>query len=292
MTAGRIKPEFGTDELVGALKRPVRLLYVGCIALADQEGLLAWTAPAMKRDWFPWDDDLSIRNVRELMVSLANAGMIFSYSREPGKTVAWIIHFQRHQPAPRGRIMSLLPAPPLDSDDAAAAYSRRDGGLCGACCGTLEPGKVTLTRAMLLGNDYPRNIIPVHPQCVMTAVPAEPPVGELDLGLPVAVVKHDLDTKVETNAGSIVSDWIDGCVNKPPQQVVGRVAKTVKKLLGEGMVPVDIAAGLAEWQSKGLDPTAIPSVVNEVMNGSQLTVTEQRVSAGLALAQHYRERGE
>jgi hypothetical protein len=34
------------------------------------------------------------------------------------------------------------------------------------------------------------------------------------------------------------------------------------------MDPADIRLGLAAWARKGLDPSALPSVVNEVMNAA------------------------
>jgi len=193
--------------------------------------------------------------------------------------------------------MSGLDAPPMDSANVAAAYSKRDRGMCHACGGALDEGKITLVHLVPGADDYPRNVAPVHPQCVTAPVlvVAPPPVDQLDLGIPEPpkpVSSPDLDTKVEANAGTIVGDWLDTCASRPPASVISRVGKQVKKLLEEGMVPVDISAGLAEWRSKGLDPQAIPSVVNEVINGSQLSTTDQRVAAGLKLAAHYREQGE
>jgi hypothetical protein len=37
-------------------------------------------------------------------------------------------------------------------------------------------------------------------------------------------------------------------------------------MLAEGIDPADVRRGLAAWVGKGLHPSALPSVVNELMN--------------------------
>src|SRR5690606_30963950 len=51
-----------------------------------------------------------------------------------------------------------------------------------------------------------------------------------------------------------------------PSRVIGHVAKEIKTLLNDGIHPDDIRRGLAHWMTKGLHPSTLPSVVNEVMN--------------------------
>lgn len=297
MNRRTLKREFFTDEAVGALPFPIRFLFLGCLVLADDEGLLRWSARGMKNDVFSWDDDLSVRNVNDLMGKLATAGMLVSYDKRAGRQMGWLVHFARHQLISRP-VRSVLPPPPIDSPEIACAYAKRDGWICGLCGGTLDEGDVRAVRVVDLGSggdDYPRNVQPAHPACIPAIpAPAPPPPGELDLGLPPVPVKavRDLDSKVESNAGLIVGEWIDHCPNRPPAGIIARVGKAVKGLLADGMVPFDITTGLAEWQDKGLDPAAIPSVVNEVMNGDHRSTADKRVAAGMKLADEYRSRGE
>lgn len=69
-----------------------------------------------------------------------------------------------------------------------------------------------------------------------------------------------------TTAQTLVATWIDHCRARPPSNVIGQIAKHCAALLAEGIDPDAIEAGLAAWHSKGLHPSTLPSVVNEVLN--------------------------
>jgi hypothetical protein len=73
----------------------------------------------------------------------------------------------------------------------------------------------------------------------------------------------------QPTAQALTAEWLDRCARRPPRDVIGRVGKQLSRLLGDGIDPADIRAGLAAWQAKGLDPSVLPSVVNEVMNGGR-----------------------
>jgi hypothetical protein len=77
-----------------------------------------------------------------------------------------------------------------------------------------------------------------------------------------------MTTSSAASAQDLIGEWIDHCRKRPPDRVIGQAGKQVKTLLAEGIDPDDIRRGLAAWHSKGLDPSTIPSVVNQVMNGS------------------------
>jgi hypothetical protein len=74
------------------------------------------------------------------------------------------------------------------------------------------------------------------------------------------------DDASETTAQTIVSEWIDRCRKRPPGQEIAKVGKSVKTMLAEGIDPDDVRRGVAAWMAKGLNPSTLPSVVNEVMN--------------------------
>lgn len=67
-------------------------------------------------------------------------------------------------------------------------------------------------------------------------------------------------------AQTLIGEWLDRCPKRPPSRVIGHVAKEIKTLLDDGIHPDDIRRGLAHWMTKGLHPSTLPSVVNEVMN--------------------------
>jgi hypothetical protein len=68
------------------------------------------------------------------------------------------------------------------------------------------------------------------------------------------------------SAQTIVAAWIDSCRKRPPNPVIGQTSKQIKALLEEGIAPEDVRAGVELWAAKGLHPSALPSVVNELMN--------------------------
>lgn len=67
-------------------------------------------------------------------------------------------------------------------------------------------------------------------------------------------------------AHDIVGAWCNWCQNRPPDRVVGQISKLVKEMLTEGIADDFIRRGLAAWTEKGVHPSVLPSVVNEVMN--------------------------
>jgi hypothetical protein len=84
-------------------------------------------------------------------------------------------------------------------------------------------------------------------------------------------------------AQTIVGEWIDRCPKRPPGRVIGQVAKHAGAMLAEGLDPDDIRRGLATWMTKGLDPSTLPSVVNQVMNATPSTGASGKAAGWLAL---------
>jgi hypothetical protein len=50
----------------------------------------------------------------------------------------------------------------------------------------------------------------------------------------------------------------------------------VRKLLGEGIAPAHIRAGLERHRAKGLHPSTLPSLVHEAMNSAPTTPIAHR----------------
>ncbi|NEC42213.1 hypothetical protein [Streptomyces sp. SID8016] len=66
---------------------------------------------------------------------------------------------------------------------------------------------------------------------------------------------------------TIVGEWLERVPKRPPGSVVGQMSKTIRVLLEEDRIdPDDIRRGIAHWMTKGLHPSTLPSVVNQVMN--------------------------
>lgn len=91
-----IKPEFWTNPKIGRLKRDERLLFLGLLNLADDQGVFSNNAALIKAQLFAYDKDLRESSVEAWLKSLTNARLIvpFAYKTE-GYYV--IRSFKEHQ---------------------------------------------------------------------------------------------------------------------------------------------------------------------------------------------------
>ncbi|MER7212473.1 hypothetical protein ABT340_35920 [Streptosporangium sp. NPDC000239] len=69
-------------------------------------------------------------------------------------------------------------------------------------------------------------------------------------------------------AQTLVAEYIDTCRHRPPSDVLGQLGKRVKQLLDDGIPPDAVRDGMTAWAAKGLSPSTLPAVVNEVMNAN------------------------
>lgn len=83
-------------------------------------------------------------------------------------------------------------------------------------------------------------------------------------------------------AQTLMADWLDHCQQRPPASVIGQVGKHTKAMLDEGIPADTIRAALARWQQKGLHPSALPSVVNEITNSRPAGTRAQQQQDSLA----------
>lgn len=70
----------------------------------------------------------------------------------------------------------------------------------------------------------------------------------------------------------MVAEYAAACPNRPPSAVLGQLARSVAKLIAEGIDPAHIRAGLVRLREKALHPSVLPSLVNEAMNPAQKQV--------------------
>ncbi len=100
---------------------------------------------------------------------------------------------------------------------------------------------------------------------------------------PAAPVIPDPEEQQQT-AQTLVGTWIRHCKQRPPENVIGQVSKQLRQLLSEGIHPDDVSRGLAQWHRKGLHPSTLPSVVNEVMNSGPKAPANQDIDWDAAMA--------
>jgi len=243
-----VKPEFWADEDLADLPRDARLLYIGLWNLADEHARLRGDPRYVKGQVFPYDDDLPPAGVEVLLNALVVAKKAVRY-RVAGKQYIFLPNLGKHQRLEAEKVPSRLPAPedadpdepaPVPGLDAYASAPRADKSAPDP--DRSEPHEED--HALLYGSGSMEHEVPP------TAA---------------ALTRRD-DEPATTQA--LIGEWIEHCRKRPPGPVIGQVSKQVKAMIEEGIDPADVRRGLAAWHVKGIHPSALPSVVNELMNAS------------------------
>jgi hypothetical protein len=112
-----------------------------------------------------------------------------------------------------------------------------------------------------------------------TSSPAQPTLAPEDPSPPAPAHLDPLAGEPAKTSSDLIAEWIDHCPGgrRPPQRVVGHVAREIKAMLQEGIPYAEVRAGLQVWQAKALHPSTLPSVVHEVQtaNGGGLKSRRQ-----------------
>lgn len=173
-----VKPEFWEDELLGVLPRDARLLFIATFNMADDEGILRWTPAYIKAQAFMYDDDLTLKDVDQLMRCLTDTGLVFPYIGGAAKQqMALVVNFRKHQRINRPQ-KGKLPPPSLGTWQVREMYARRDGWCCQLCGGEI-PRRIVVNDDHNLaidhvrpvaagGTDHPSNVRAAHLVCERT----------------------------------------------------------------------------------------------------------------------------
>lgn len=112
-----------------------------------------------------------------------------------------------------------------------------------------------------------------------TTIPQPPSTVPPTAGSALAP-RDGLDVENPT-AQTLVAEWVDHCDARPPGRVIGQVAKELKGLLEEGHPPEQVRSALIAWNSKGLHPSTLPSVLHEVRNARPQAPKSQQATDDL-----------
>jgi len=285
-----IKPEFWEDEAVGLLSREARLLFLATWNLADDEGILRWSAAFVKANVFMYDDDINGNEVQAAMKELVDAGLIFPYlGGRARQTMALVVHFLRHQRINRPQPSKHL-APSLQNTDVQQMYARRDGWVCYLCNEPIqhEPGSAHLYMRLSLdhvqarsrgGGDHPSNIRATHQGC--NAGKGDRPLPDTVKDPVIDVLPDTLPVSVNGSVNDSVNDSLlegkgkegegkglevdgaaktatrraqaltGGFTEKVPMSRYPAVLGIVRKAIDAGKDDDDIAAALARIAAEG-----------------------------------------
>lgn len=109
-----LKPEVWADEKIGALSRDARLLFVGLVTMADDEGRIRALPAAILGHVYPYDR-IPARKLRTWIDELVSVGIVIEYAHESTPYLAFP-HWTRHQRITRPSA-SRLPKPPTQAEN-------------------------------------------------------------------------------------------------------------------------------------------------------------------------------
>ena len=250
-----IKPEFWRSKDISGLPPEDRLLFIGLWSYVDDNGVGRGELSDIVADLFA--DDMfkdpreTVARVSRGLARLSEGGLIHLYEVEnrPYLSVcSWSRHQRIDKPA-----KARYPQYDADSRDCRETVARVSEIVAP---GTGEQGNRGTGEQGNRGTDS-------APTVRQRSAPRDP----------------DRD-----DSGAIIGEWIDTLPSRPPGRVIGQVAKEIKTMLDEGINPDLIRAGVAEWQRKGLHPSALASVIHEVSTPHQRgDSTSDRVQGWLNL---------
>lgn len=77
-----------------------------------------------------------------------------------------------------------------------------------------------------------------------------------------------------------MAEYVRSCNRRPPEDFLGHLGRKVRSLLDERFAPDDIRTALDRLRAKGLNPSTLPSLVNEVVNHTQPTGSAPSSASG------------
>lgn len=94
--------------------------------------------------------------------------------------------------------------------------------------------------------------------------------------------------------GHLIGEFLDLCLERPPEQFIKRLGRDVKVILDTGTSADAVRGGLAIVAERGLQPSALAGAVHEHLNrrsSPRGSTTDQRVADGLNLAAQLKAEG-
>jgi len=237
-----LKPSIWTDEKFIALSMGARLLVIGMISHADDEGRLFASTAKLAGDIFP-ADDLKPAAIRTWRDEAHGIGFLVVYQVR-GVEYAYFPNWAKHQRISKPQ-PSILPEPP-PYKQSTADQSRNDSAVSR---GTIPQSVAERERSDSADDRDPRARA-VGDRRQETGVPATP-----DAGKPR---RPDPATEPERvkNVGDVVAAFVDGATAsgqpRPSSSIVARVGKQARALLAEGydaeaLIKSAHTMGAGEW---------------------------------------------
>lgn len=106
----------------------------------------------------------------------------------------------------------------------------------------------------------------VPPPIPLANTEAEANTETLPAQAPPTTTDVAIHTDDPQTTQALIGEWVDHCQQPPPGRVKGQVAKEIKTMLDEGIDYERVRAGLADWNTRDLHPSVLPSIVHGIGN--------------------------
>ncbi|MER7000717.1 hypothetical protein [Streptomyces sp. NPDC000410] len=274
------KPEAFTSESLAQVSVYAERTFFGLISRADDHGRLRDQPAALCGELWAVRGGRTPVDVEDDLIQLAAANLICRYEDDEGKRYLHIVTWYRHQKINRAS-RSRLPECPKHAagkpkQDASQTHGEVPESSVKAHGGLTEDARIPAESSgshETAGREaFSESSLNTHGGSAEPAVSPHPlDLGprNLDLGTSSPSGGASAHAPETTSAQQLIAEYTAACAHRPPSGILGHLGRETAKLLGEGIDPGHIRAGLALHRAKGLHPSTLPSLVHEAMNATR-----------------------
>ncbi|MFM9583082.1 hypothetical protein [Streptomyces caniscabiei] len=296
-----IKPEAFFSESLAEVSVEAERTFFGLLTQADDHGRHRDNAAIIAGLLWPLRAEHTSVHVEDDLQQLANAGLLCRYTGCDGRRYLHVVTWSEHQKIDKAS-QSRLPSCPQHQ---AAGRCGLCKGTCtrraeaSPSRGFAETPPST-SRSLDLPAlppptpPTPRGGAPAARQDAQVGLPGPPdrrdkkdagqaafaegsPKPPRSLGEPSAPGSRILDPgssfptgrtapAATVSVNDLIGEYVAACDERPPSDVIGHLGRIAKKLLGEGVAPEHVRAGLKRFAEIQGHPSRLPSLVNDAMN--------------------------
>ncbi|WP_406183914.1 hypothetical protein [Streptomyces sp. NBC_01006] len=277
-----IKPEAFSSESLAAVSVAAERTFYGLLTQADNHGRFRDQTAVIAGLLWSLRPEHGPIGVEDDLNQLAMADLICRYEGEDGKRYLHIVTFAKHQKINRPSGVRHPACPHHDGGQTPSPSPLAHRGLredsvhahAPLSEGSIERRESSPSQISAGQSGFAEPSVSVQGDLRESSVsPHRPDLGPriMDLGsTPLGGASAPAPETVSTQ--QMVAEYAAACPNRPPSAVLGQLARSVAKLIAEGIDPAHIRAGLVRLREKALHPSVLPSLVNEAMNPAQKQV--------------------
>ncbi|MER6307810.1 hypothetical protein ACWC2K_04510 [Streptomyces chattanoogensis] len=275
-----IKPEAFASESLAQVSITAERTFFGLLTQADDHGRFRDQAAVIAGLLWSLRPEHGPIGVEDDLAQLDGADLICRYEGADGKRYLHIVTWRRHQKINRPSGVRHPACPHHDGAPRSESPPASQGALTQSSVtphGGLTEGSREIREPSRTGDESAGQHRFSEPSTRAEGGLTEPSVSRhgpdlgpriLDLGsVPVGAASGPAPDTV--SAKQLIGEYVAACAHRPPEKVLGHLGREVNQLLGEGIAPDHVRAGLERLRTKGLSPSVLPSLVNEAMNATQ-----------------------